>query len=62
MPDDADVIAALLRELAAYEAMDDEVNAKGVRAQLQWKGWKPAKPSERAETAETKAATKKETR
>ena len=62
MPDDETVIAALLRELGAYEAMGDEVNAKGVRAQLAWKGWKPAAPAKRAETAESKTETKKETR
>jgi hypothetical protein len=49
MPDDATIIEALLRELAAYEAMGDEVNANGVRNQLKWKGWKPAAPSKRAE-------------
>ena len=58
MPDDETVIAALLRELGAYEAMGDEVNAQGVRNQLKWKGWKPAAPAKRAE----KEAVSKETR
>jgi hypothetical protein len=58
MPDDETIIEALLRELAAYEAMGDEVNAQGVRAQLKWKGWKPAAPAKRAE----KESPAKETR
>ena len=62
MPDDETIIAALLRELGAYEAMGDEVNAQGVRNQLKWKGYKAAAPAKRAETAEAKTATKKETR
>jgi len=58
MPDDETIIEALLRELAAYEAMGDEVNANGVRAQLKWKGWKPAAPAKRAEKAETPKETR----
>ena len=63
MPDDATVIEALLRELGAYEAMGDEVNAKGVRAQLAWKGWKEkaAAPAKRAEKAEAPKETRSST-
>lgn len=60
MPDDETIIAALLRELAGYEAMGDEVNADGVRAQLKWKGWKPAAPAKRADTRPASATAKEE--
>jgi hypothetical protein len=49
MPDDETIIAALLRELASYEAKGDEVNAQGVKDELKRMGWKPAPPSKRAE-------------
>jgi len=51
MPDKDDIIASLLRELAKYEAREDEDNVRGVKNELARLGWKPAAPAKRAETA-----------
>jgi hypothetical protein len=51
MPDKADIIASLLRELAKYEAREDEDNVRGVKNELGRLGWKPAAPAKRAEKA-----------
>ena len=61
MPDKADIIASLLRELAKYEAWGDEDNVRGVKNELARLGWKPAAPAKRAETRPESVA-KKETR
>jgi len=50
MPDKADIIASLLRELSKYEAREDEDNVRGVKNELARLGWKPAAPAKRAET------------
>ena len=61
MPDTADIIAALLRELVKYEQQGNEDNVRGVKNELARLGWKPAAPAKRAETRPA-SATKKETR
>jgi len=50
MPDKADIIASVLRELSKYEAREDEDNVRGVKNELARLGWKPAAPAKRAET------------
>jgi hypothetical protein len=61
MPVDPEVIESLLRELAKYEAREDEDNVRGVKNELARLGWKPAAPAKRAETRPASIA-KKETR
>ena len=53
------LVAALLRELAAFEAAEDEENVRGVKNELARLGWKPASPAKRAEK---RPAAAKETR
>jgi hypothetical protein len=50
MPDKDDIIASLLRELAAFQEAGDEENVAGVKAELARMGFKPAAPAKRAET------------
>jgi hypothetical protein len=59
MPDKETIIAALLRELAGFKAAGDEVNVKGVEAELKFYGYKAAAPAERAETRPVKATEKR---
>jgi hypothetical protein len=53
------LIAGLLRELAGYEAAEDEGNIKGVKDELARLGWKPAAPAKRAEIRPARAAEKR---
>ena len=61
MPVDPEVIESLLRELAKYEARENEDGVRAVKNELSRLGWKPAAPAKRAETRPA-ANVEKETR
>jgi hypothetical protein len=49
MPAKEDIIASLVRELAAFKEAGDEENVKAVEAELRYRGVEAKPPAKRAE-------------